>query len=131
MTERGTRGGNDSVPQQPQTTPDAVGHASFQHSFVLQSLHNLNGNVGELTAEVRALGTRLDTLGTSLAANGAKIESLTAWRNYVVGGAGVIVAVCGLVAFAIDKFADRITLTVPAIQAPPTAPQPVQRPASN
>jgi hypothetical protein len=143
MKQGGKIGGaGDSVPEQPQTTPDTVMHASVEHSFVLQGVLGLQGKVGELTAELRALHAKVDGLVTTAQANAndAKesaaamqrdIASLRTWRNTIAVGAAVVVAICaalgGAVLYAIDKFADRITITMPAvIQAQPAQTQPAK-----
>lgn len=102
MTVRTKRAGEEnSVPQQPQTTPYGLGFPG--HDFTLQTIVQLQGTLGELKAEIRGLTVAVDGVKS-------RVDDLVKWKQAILGGAVALGAVIALVGFLVTRYGDRVVL---------------------
>lgn len=98
---------DDAVPQMPQSTPASLGYGGSNHDFTLQAVMEMQKSVGELNANMQAMRSSLDGLK-------GKVDDLVGWKNKILGGVAVLLAVSGFVGWALAKASDYVTIRVPA-----------------
>lgn len=115
----------DSVPQQPQTTPTTL-QASGDHSFTLQMIMELQKSVGEISANLSAVKTSVDSVK-------GKVDNLVSWKHMIVGGAATLVIGTSVLTWLVTKASDYFVLksNLPSVTTPagnPTVPPPLVTP---
>lgn len=87
----------------PQTLPP---EAAGQHSFILQSLYELRGSLGELSAKV-------DHLVKAVEGQGDRIDQLRHQVTFVKGAMWVMGALLGVVVLAVGwYFSGKLSVTI-------------------
>lgn len=108
---------DESVAQLPQTSPLGVGAGQPGHDFTLQAVMELQKSVGEINANLQAMKSSLDGVKN-------KVDDLVGWKNKILGGAAVLVAVASLLWLIGSKASDYVVLKSNV------APQPQNQPAA-
>lgn len=137
-----SRGNDDTVPTQPQSSPLSVGMPTADRTFM--AVMEINTNLSMLVERVehlkvaveksdqkldalRPLPERVDALKESVASLKGEVKDITSWKNRLLGG-GAVMVTTAVATVAIMKFLGVPTLdastaktTSVAIPAPPPA----------
>ena len=114
---------NDSVANVPQSTPEVIRTGQPGHDFVLQAVMELQLAVGKLDA-------KLDGVKTSIDSTKSKVDDLVGWKNKILGGVAVLVAIIAAMGFLAGKASEYLNFTLKPVVSVPAAAQPPSRPAS-
>ena len=101
-----SRNVENSEPSAPESSPPAVFPHHSDHSFVLQTIVELQKTVGQLVVEIRHNTESINGLKS-------KTEDLVNWKNRILGGAIVLGAIIALLAFLVSKFSEYVTVAAP------------------
>ena len=93
----------EGVPQPPITAPTGAAHGGDFQQFVWIQLADIQKTLGSVSERLDAQKASIDSLK-------GKVDDLVGWKNKIIGGVAVLLAVGGLIGWAVGKASNFIEL---------------------